>query len=389
MFLIRPAFAVIYIDYGVADVRVYVVMLDGVDAHGVNNVSRAVKGVLEAANQSTITWPRFPGGPLVPYGRALLNVECLLVNSWDWYRDIVEVGSNIVIVNIHGETIPIPRGYSKEGWVDKIAEAMIYRNITWVHTVGYPFYYYQSQSGEWAEWGEEGFKRLMAHMGKENVTCRPPGYPDVKIYLSLGNEFGDNWVYLLSHAFFAERGNPLNGSMFSDCSLREIWGVRDGYLTGAVLRFNKPDNPKSFGFYVHIGTRKTFNPDGGETDGDFVRAYVGAAAAIYMNAYKQIVEQQISRAEEAIRRAESEGRTKGLSEAKQLLAGAIEHFNRLGSISIIMSDFVEPAIKTATKAEKPSFVETYAKHLTILGIIGLLTASMIIKRVRNKMRNLR
>lgn len=200
LFLIRPAFAVTYIDYGVADVRVYVVMLDGVDAHGVNNVSRAVKGVLE-------------------------------------------VGSNIVIVNIHGETIPIPRGYSEEGWIDKIAEAMIYRNVTWVHTVGYPFYYYQSQSGEWAEWGEEGFKRLMAHMGKENVTCHPPDDEHNKVYLSLDTEYSimNDWPGV-ALAFYAERGKPLNASMFRDCSLFPIWGTPDGYLTGAIIRF-RPLHP--------------------------------------------------------------------------------------------------------------------------------------------------
>jgi hypothetical protein len=401
LYLILPVFAeTTYVTYGAVNVRIFVIALPGVDAHGVGNVTKAVEGVFEAVNEclhkdSAILWPIhfWVGCDEKVFGRISLTVSCSLVSDWDFYRRIVETGSNIIIVNVHGETILVPSGYTKEAWIDKIAETMLHRNMTWVHTAGYPFYYYYSQHGEKGEWGEDGFKRLMEHIGKENVRCQPPDSEDTKVFLSGATEYtiGHTWSYVFQ-ASFAERGKPLNFSDLKDCGFSIIWG-QVPYLTGAVIRFFKPGSMGGSGFYIHIGTYKTFSSSSKESDGDFLRSYIGTAEAIYTTAFNEIAWQLIQKAENALKEAENEGRTIGLDKtrynitAKQLLQEAkVAYYYRLGGPTVI--EYAEEVIRVAEMAKKPNFIDVYAKHLTILSITGVAFAFLLIKSVKNSRRKI-
>lgn len=378
------------VTFGEVDINLYVVALDGVSAHGVGNMTNTVNGVLQAASVDTVHWvmeymPTGFGTFDLTLGEIHLNVSASVINDWEAYKEVVETSSNTIIVNAHGETIPVPTGYTREDWVDKIAEAMAYRNVTWVHTAGYPFYYYHYQESGENEWGEEGFKRFMWHIGKNDVTCWPSGSDTDPVYLNEDAE------YTLMHGWFdvtqasmAERGRPLNASNFKDRCVAVIWGTKDDYMTGAITKFAKADQSNSFGFYVHVGTRKTFASGGGETDGDYYRGYLSAAQAIYTSSFRMISDYAISQAEKAIDKAESEGRTHGIGEARQLLQQATEKYNL--SNYVLVLEISTNANNAANNATQPSFIEAYALPLIILGITGIVTATSLVVRWRKNSR---
>lgn len=104
---------------------------------------------------------------------------------------MVEIGSNFILVNGHGVRVPIPDGYDTSDWAARIAEAMLYRNLTWVHVGGYPFYsYWLEGENKSREWGIEGFQQLMKHIGKGNITCKAPARAEtVKVSMDTSSMF--------------------------------------------------------------------------------------------------------------------------------------------------------------------------------------------------------
>jgi len=361
--------SLVIVPFGEVDVELYVVALNGVCGFG--NITRTVEGVLGACppldNRVTflVDWPTL--------GEIKVNTDVSVIRSWDEYKNVVETGSNIIIVNAHGETLPVPAGYTRDGWIDKIAEAMAYRNVTWVHTGGYPFFYVHEQDGGMSEWREKGFQALMSHIGKSNVTCFPEESETLKVQMHEAAHYTliHGW-YNITMAGKVELGRPLKASDFKNCSLSPIWGCEDSFMPGAIVKFAKANQTNSFGFYVHIGTRKTFTWDPSETDGDYYRGYVGAAQAIYTVAFRTLSGKAISEAERAIFLAESEGKTKGLSKARGLLFQAKEfyfHNPRLAYHLALV--YAKDAVEAANNAVKPSFVEAYASHL-VLAIISVV-----------------
>jgi hypothetical protein len=125
-------------------VNVYVVCLEGVNARGVGNMSRVLNGVLKASTpignpyQRIRRWTGEERVISAFYSELVLeeipiNVSVTAVMDWTAYRILVEYASNVIIVNAHGEILPVPSGYSWNGWVNKIAQAMLNHRVTWVH----------------------------------------------------------------------------------------------------------------------------------------------------------------------------------------------------------------------------------------------------------------
>lgn len=277
-------------------------------------------------------------------------------------------------MNAHGETVPVPSGYTREEWGDKIAEAMTNRNVTWVHTTGYPFHYYYLQGVGNGTWGEAGFQRLMSHIGLSDVTCHPKYAETTRISMHTHAKallWEEGWD-LLADAIQVEHGRPLNGSDFKDCIVLPIWGTREGYATGAVVRFSL-GNQSSPGIYVHIGTYQTFNPVDEPTDAERMRGYAGAVAAIWSSSCRAVSEKKIVDAEEAIVEAEMEGRTKGLEGAKHLLDEARRYY-QLGKFQAAV-EWARYSERTANQAVKPTFIEAYGSYVAVMLITGAVIAS--------------
>jgi hypothetical protein len=383
-----------FIRVGDVSLNIYVVCLDEVDAHGVENVSEIVEGVYRAARipahsseqpENGIIWFRsgFSSEPTFTYYGVKVNVSVTAVRNWSLYRNIIEEGSNSIVVNAHGETLPVPGGYTKEDWLDMVASAMAERNMTWVHTTWYPFYYYQPQGGLEEEWGEEGFKRLMNYTGKDNITCLTHwdnhGERD-KTPLTFEAYWTIREVWSFDQALDVELGRPLRASDFKNYTAMPIWGYTAAYLTGAVIKFaHAPNATSSFGFYVHIGTNQTFDEDGNPTSRcDYWRGYAGAAAAIWTASLRNVAEKHVFDARQAISKAENEGRTKGLDKAQKLLLKAESYFTGESGFhsyddAIVLAMMAKESTEQATK---PSFTEIYGLQITIGA--GAITAIMII-----------
>ena len=368
----------VFVPFGEADIKLYVVALDGVNGHGVGNITRMVDGVL-VASRVNATYVRLSSYPPLTLGEVRINTNATVIRDWDRYREVVETSSNAIIVNAHGEIIPVPADYTKETWVDKIADAMANRNVTWMHTAGYPFYYYHHQESGEGEWKEEGFQRVMSHIGKNNVTCYPHGLSEnekIRINTATEDSLLHSWMY--QNAFFVGLGKPLYGLDWNNSVIMCIWGVDYGHMPGAVIKFGNQTH--NFGFYIHIGTNQTYDFDQVPTDRDFYRGYIGTAVAVWACAWRFAAEDAISQAEAAIVMAEKEGRTKGLDEANQLLQRAKKCFETRETEHLVpykaLSGWGNAVLRAmeageaAEKAVKPSFLETYALPIAVLGVTG-------------------
>jgi hypothetical protein len=127
-------------------------MLPGLNGSWVDSCEQVKDGAIQACmlggNFCQSNVPRAHPKPedinYPPYYSATPTV----VTSWITYRNIIIMNyPGVIIVNTHGEILPVPNGYTKEGWVDEISEAMLTRRVTWVHIAGYPFYYVKYENG--------------------------------------------------------------------------------------------------------------------------------------------------------------------------------------------------------------------------------------------------
>lgn len=413
MCLVGFVFGSVTVSLGQADLKVYIIALNGVNAHGVGDLNETVKG---AADASTLQPPYDSVYSLLnssyfgSYAMATVNmhVNVTVVSDWDAYRQVVETGEDLIVVKAHGETLPVPANLTYDEWVDTIADAMMNRHVTWVHTAGYPFYYawYQGTNSETAT-GETGLKRLMSHIGLDNVTCSYDNTNDlVGLNGYVSDSLGLSWP-LISEASEAERGRPLSVVDFKNYTILPIWytGLQPGdWMTGAVIDFVKPSNRVSglFGAYVHIGTYATYMPSGDQdnpTHSDYLRGYIGAAAALGYDAWCVAAEHAVSGAQAAVAAAEIEGRTSGLDDAKQLFQrveacietrGQSEHRSQYsfgiywGSAALLAAD----AESAAANATIPSLLSAL-QPLMVIGLPGWIAAAGlgIIERRRYKMKH--
>jgi hypothetical protein len=409
------------------DLQVFVVALDGISHHGVNSTDSILKAAYDTRNvlnmsgvdtswesfciQSEIWPPLLLPEPGV-YCGIRVDIDVKEVGDWAFYESVVKYVPNAIVVNAHGETLPVPSGYSWQGWIDEIADAMLFRNLTWVHTAGYPFQYAWLQDSGEVFLNETGFQQLMKHIGKPNITCWPEGSEEELLHESMDNPLIDSsWSAMCpSHVSL---GKPLKASDFEKWQIKQSWGAE--YFPIATVRFaSSQEETEHFGFYVHIGTYNTYDIDKNPTtyEPDYLRGFVGTALAIWFVAGRTVAWETISNAERAIAQAEAEGRTKlsnfqlgwvfneylndifgnkngTIRDAKTLLENARSIYSKswyLGHFMAFPSAML--AEDAATSAVKPNFTETYGSAILATcaaaagtGIIG--AGGLLIRRKRN------
>lgn len=214
-----------------------------------------------------------------------------VVTSWSQYASIITSYSEVIVVNTHGQYLPVPSGYTKEQWVDKIADAMLNRRLTWVHVGGYTFFrvWYQ-QTGTGEEWGEQGFKQLMNHINKGDVDLSPYPYSeDERASTLLGDQqIGLNWCdrdgRRITGYAEATLGKPLKIGDFKEYLILPIFDYGE-FWTGAAIAFVKAGarytDEHGCGAYVHIGARYLYLSNGSALDADYGRGFIGTAAALW------------------------------------------------------------------------------------------------------------
>lgn len=273
--------------------KVYILKLNDVGAWGVNNISAAVEGAIEACTPKerhyNIPTAHPKHGEIAPY----YDIEYQVVTDWSAYLNIIQNEVGAIIVNTHGEILPVPSGYLDENWVDAIADAMITRSVKWVHMAGYPFYFVWHQgSSEKSFWGVNGFKAFMSHIGLYNVEL-PMNLPSTYTHLTgwAGQILEGSWN--LDHAKNVLLNRPLQKSVFKDyCALPiyEIYLEGETWWEGAIIDFAKPgerldlEDTYTFGAFIHLGTSQTYTegPEEEPTNSDKWRAYVATAVAIWI-----------------------------------------------------------------------------------------------------------
>jgi len=366
-----------------SSLKVYVVALNDVATYRVENLSEVVEGVFEAAavNKTSVSLGE-DGWMEVEF-----HVVSDVVTEWVGYKVLIEFGADVIIVNAHGEYLPVPAGYSKEEWVGKIADAMLNRQMTWVHVGGYPFYHVQYQNGEIETWGEKGFQELMSYVGKSNVDCRAPAslyYADLSgaaSYLDI------SWG--LGSVRYAMTNAPLKRNDFKDLLIFDIYSIGPIddviYFPGAVIRFSLPNQTSNFGFYVHLGTWQFAHfPYKEDTENiDFYMGYVATAAAIWSEVgfstymlYHCVPED--------IETANATGRTEGLDQAESLLQQAIAAYEQ-GKYKTAIA-LAYQAREVARSAVKPiDYLVVYGPYAFIFGIVGLVVFQ-VLREERQKAR---
>lgn len=392
-------------------VDIYIIALDGVEAREIGNVTRVLDGARKAVerlnennftvmlpflrywkNVSSYFFAKGSGSP--PYEDMVyvhagfpVNASFHVITEWGDYISMVELSVECVVVNAHGAVVPVPSGYTKEAWIDKIAEAMLYRNLTWVHVGGYPFFYYWHEQESSVEvWGEKGFQQLMKHIEKPNITCPKSDWNVDTGTSEYRNNLYPTWA--TSCAEEASRDWPLNASDFEKLTTLKIWGEYD-YYTGAVIAFKKLENQTNFGFYIHIGTNQTFDLNGYLVDRDYWRSHIACAAGLWALISRTASETIFFEVQTLIDKAVNEGRTHGLDEAYKYLNEA-KYFNHHYYGPIEFWDRIYQSMVAAVKAEKtpPSSIEQKAAIIiaAVVCVAGIGTGITWRKRNSKKER---
>ena len=372
---------------GIHSLDVYVVSLDGVGNFRTSNRLMLVDGALQACSIHELkVFLDFHVSAVVN-----VSIRAYVIASWEAYRMLVEWGKNVIIVNAHDEYLPVPEGYTKEEWTEKIADFMLNRWGTWTHTGGYPFYHVWYQNGATEEWGEQGFKALMSHIGKENVTCHPPppkNQPQVAVFVH--EELERNWHLngaCLGYWCESALSNPIDLDDFKENCMGKIYGF-GRYAPGAIIRFSQNRSTFNFGTYIHLSPWEFNSVNGNPLPAEPAMGGISTAAAIWADIGEAISKIYKSYtfgegAVVAIQRAKEKGRTAGLNQAEELLKSAIDGCkNRNYKMAISRA---EQAKLAAQKATEPNNLSQIIAAIGIIIVaVSIGTYYKINRRKSNK-----
>jgi len=200
--------------------KVYVLKLTGVGAWWVDDTSKVRAGVTDACTPAGEhgNMPRVH--PLFGESPAFYEVSYSTIYTWADYVDVILNQIGVIVVNAHGEILPVPTVYNNTQWANCIAEAMWKRRLTWAHMAGYQFYWVWHQGDtQKTLWGGDGFKTLMANIGLPNVEI-PTNLPQDKTAQLTGaarqNLALPNWHF--DNATNVKLIRPLKVSDFKNCA---------------------------------------------------------------------------------------------------------------------------------------------------------------------------
>ncbi|HML03365.1 MAG TPA: hypothetical protein VK487_08330 [Candidatus Bathyarchaeia archaeon] len=264
----------------------------------VNNQSAVISGAIEALSISGQGEPpvnepmvHIEEGKIAPFW----TVQYAIVSDWTTYEDLILNSVGKIILNTDGQILPVPADYSASQWIDMIADAMSYRQLTWANMAGWPFYYaWQQGANETELLGPSGFQELMKHIGLPGVRCdTPQGGSQQYVTLSgpaghiLFPPKGYGWSDL-SMADQVSLTCPLEESDFQNAVMFPLYYTASSpYYEGAVIVFAPPgqrldpSSAKGCGFFVDLGTNQTYTVNSIKTNADEWRGYVVMAAAAW------------------------------------------------------------------------------------------------------------
>lgn len=344
------------VDVSSLPIDVYIVSLAGVGNYRASNNSKVVDGVLQATRVSKV-------GVFLDWNKVLdvnVSVTAHVVSDWEIYRTLIELDNDVIVVNTHDEYLPVPSGYTKEGWVDKVADLMLNRWGTWVHAGGYPLYRAWYQNGTSEEWGEEGFQRLMAHIGIGDLTCYLPAGWKSEQLATFEGEYLVGWRFPYENHSVpinsfarANPSYPLNAKDFNWQTLYPLY--LSPYLTGGTIYFSPNQTAFNYGIYVHLSAWRFFDANDNEFPElhEFAMGFISTAAAIWADvgdATLHVYGTFSDTPRDRIQVAKLQGRTVGLDQAEGFLQKAIDAYNAHNyKLSVAYAKQVETAAEKATQ----------------------------------------
>lgn len=245
---------------------VYIVMIPDVPTSWVSDMEAVRRGVETACMVTPLvhldTW------------KGLTYLE---ISDMPTYEYIIQYPENvkppgfhgetgIIVVNAHGEVLPVQPGCNWETWVRVIRQHVQRKAVTWVQVAGYPFYYYSKGSHVKTEVGPQGFQLFLEPiLGQNTIDCWPnqEGYA-VPLQGGYSNRL---WGYGLIEGGLHE-GRPLKiDSSTNLADLLDVMGYRSGgieYLTLGLIGFALPNQTiqkpsERVGYYVHNGAQNSDN----------------------------------------------------------------------------------------------------------------------------------
>jgi hypothetical protein len=274
--------------------KVYILQLGDVGQWWVDSKQSVADGAAAACTPQGRS-DRMPRAhPVQGENPPFYNVTYDVITTWSAYVNVILNEVGVIIVNTHGEILPIPTGYPKEQWVDVIANKMCFRRMTWVNMAGYPFYWvwYQGDTAM-SLWGSDGFKNLTGHIGLSNVeipTSLPWNY--AALTGSAAQDFGVTPGWDMENVSNVQLVRPLRMTDFANCTVLPLYKCSidsETYWEGAVIAFAKcgyrvAGNDNGSGYFVHLGTNQTYDastPPVHIGDRDYWRGYVATAAAVW------------------------------------------------------------------------------------------------------------
>lgn len=353
---------------------VYVVSLPEVGGVFLSNHSAVVDGVLKAVEITPREQVKHVNIALAGNDLAAnikVNVSCVLVQDWKTYESVIEQGNSTIVVNTHDQYFPIPSGYTREEWVDKLSDFMLNRWGTWVHIGGYPFYSVWYENGTTSEWGAAGYARLLSHITEANVTCYSSGQSNIFSDTDLTNVLKSWW--LLPTKQETAVGYPIRLDDFNGNMIMPMYG--GGKEFHAAMLFAQNRSSFNFGIYVHLGTSDFYGGFGGGGQPGFIAGYVPTATAIYSEysySMSELYGLYGESASELIQKAINEGRTVGLEAAKALFQKALASY-AAGNYKIARS-YASQAATLATSSSRPVNVP-----LLVSGVFSACLGIVIIR----------
>ncbi len=352
--------------------KIYVVALEGVATSCVENLSEVVDGVIEAAalNKTSVLLG-FAGLGGLNFREVEFDAICTVITDWAGYELLVEFSSDVIVINAHGAYLPVPRGYSKDDWVGKIAYAMLNRQVTWVHLSGYPFYYVQHQGGDVEKWGEDGFQELMTYIGRGDVDCHIP-VQDLSFAISgWGSQSLRDWRRV--DDVYAKSVTPVKASDFNELLILGVYTISlapERFYSGAVIRFSLTKDASDYGFYVHLGAGEFTDVDRNEVDApDFYMGYVATAAAIWCEVGFSTV-LLFAKVPRDIARAKAAERTQGLDEAESLLVQAVNAYQE-GKFKTAIALAYQAQEVVANATRPPDYLALYGPYAFMISIVAV------------------
>ena len=184
---------------------------------------------------------RFLSYTRLPY---YISARIIYIRTFSSLAELVEnPPSNIILINAHGDTIPVPSTYSPDTFITKIAENVANYGWIYVHTGGVPFYYAWVEGSGKQTLGYSGFSTFLSLLGV--TPSQPTNVGSVQLTV-----YGERALWLSRSRRVPSTLVIQNAYSFTPSP--EIYvdygEVKSGKHTLFLLAY---DTGGEFGFYLH------------------------------------------------------------------------------------------------------------------------------------------